>query len=433
MTQDLGLIMIDRLYERLMVDAEWSLRGPRGFTWWSFRLAQHIEASVPVRIGDRDVCEVRIWTEVVNGVDPECPAADIISMPNMRATLSATVWDPARRSITDHCAAVVHSENVDWMIWLLPVAALLQNTAAHSRAHALAEALNGRPAESSHPTNGTRATADELLMAPQRVIVPEGRGPSKFVGDGTRGIAQTVGRLGLAGFATDAEFVCEVPFTGARPVAFLTPPERVETALLEVYSDIEHPDLGNGALLTMALPMSFEPSEAGSVANRLNLLEAQAALSVDGSPATGVSLGVLLGAWSPDPRVTARDRIAFNCFLPSVLARPRLLENLVQYQAIRTEFAARALGVATTDIRDHWRRIVFTDSYDEDAAAWALLRERGFTWWSHRLAQHVQVASRYGTAKSTCVMSGSGRRWSGTSTPPPLLRGFSPKSMLKRR
>src|SRR5258707_10212060 len=97
-TRDLGVEVIDRIYELLMVDAERSIRGPRGFTWWSYRLAQHVKASVPVFVGDRHVCEVRIWTEIVNGIGPEDPVADVVSLPNTHATLSATVRDPVWRS-----------------------------------------------------------------------------------------------------------------------------------------------------------------------------------------------------------------------------------------------------------------------------------------------------------------------------------------------
>ena len=35
-SQDVGLQVVDRIYESLMVEAQWSLRGPRGFTWWSY-------------------------------------------------------------------------------------------------------------------------------------------------------------------------------------------------------------------------------------------------------------------------------------------------------------------------------------------------------------------------------------------------------------
>lgn len=202
-SDDVGTYVVDQIYRRLMIDAQWSLRGPRGFTWWSYRLAQHVEASVPVVVGGRDVCEIRIWTEVVNRVDPTSPVAEVLAMPNMHATLSASVWDQVRSSITDHCTAIVHRQNADWMSWLLPVAAIMQNTAAHTRAHNLAEAVNGMPAESSHLSSGRRPEADELLMAPERVIAPAGKQPSGFIGERTRRLAHVIGPSGFPGFAED--------------------------------------------------------------------------------------------------------------------------------------------------------------------------------------------------------------------------------------
>ena len=266
----------------------------------------------------------------------------------MRATLSAMVWDPARRTITDYCTAVVHDENARWMGWLLPVAALMQNTEAHTRAHSLADMVNGVPAESSHLNSGQRPDADELLFAPERVIAPEGKQQSKFIGELTQSIAHSIGRQGFAGAAEPNESTCELPFSGPPPMVFLTDSDPVETSLLEVFSDVEHPDFGSGALMTLSLPLRFDPDAVPDVANRLNLLETRAALPVDSVAAKGISARRSARAWSPDPRVESRDRIAFNSFVPSVLARRGPLECLVHYQVRRSDFAARALGVSAS-------------------------------------------------------------------------------------
>jgi len=366
--QDVGLTVVDRLYESLMVNTEWSIRGPRGFTWWSYRLAQHVEASVPVFVGDRLVCEIRIWTEVVSKVDPDKPVTQILVPPNTRATLSAMVWDPARRTITDYCVAVVHDGNACWMGWLLPVAAAMQNTATHTRAQSLADMVNGVPALSSHLESGQRPDVDELLSAPERLIAPEGKQQSKFIGELTRSISHSIGRRGFACFGESNEFTCELPFSGLLPMAFLTDLDPVETSLLEVFADVEHPNFGSGALMALSLPLRFDPSAAAEVANWLNLLEARAVLPVDSVATQGISLGVLLGAWSPDPRAESRDRIAFNSFVPSVLARPGLLECLVHYQAIRSDLAARALGVSESGVDDVWRHVATADDAGDEAA-----------------------------------------------------------------
>jgi hypothetical protein len=50
--------LVDSLYEQLMVDEQWAVRGERGFTWWSYRLAQHIEVGPEVWSLDRDVWSI---------------------------------------------------------------------------------------------------------------------------------------------------------------------------------------------------------------------------------------------------------------------------------------------------------------------------------------------------------------------------------------
>ena len=67
---DIGLRQIAELYERLFIDDEWAVFRPRGFSWWSYRLAQHVEAEPVVIRGGRPTCLVRVWTEVVHNVDP---------------------------------------------------------------------------------------------------------------------------------------------------------------------------------------------------------------------------------------------------------------------------------------------------------------------------------------------------------------------------
>ena len=75
---DVGIRLIESLYSQLMIDGKWSVRRERGFTWWSYRLAQHVEVSEPFESGGLSVCSVRIWTEMVNNVDPAANPVEIV-------------------------------------------------------------------------------------------------------------------------------------------------------------------------------------------------------------------------------------------------------------------------------------------------------------------------------------------------------------------
>ncbi len=360
---DIGLVAVEELFTDLMVDEEWAERRPRGFSWWSHRLAQHIGASPPVIVGGREVCEVRVWTDVARDVEEAREPLKWLSLTNMRATLSALIWDPTNQKIADCCSVMVHAGNLSWVRKVLPLAAIMQNAAAHSRAQAIAEVLAGNPDTSEHPESGERPFGDDMLNAPLEIV---NTSKSKFVGTMTRRLEALAGRVGLVGFSSQTEFSCELPFAGVMPVGALNDDWHVETSLLQVFSDAEHPDYGPGALMTLSLPARLKGHDLSEVSNNLNRLEfidLDHALGTDSL--NGARQFTLTGAWCPDPRSKERDRVAFNTFVPSVLARPGILENFFLYQILRSRFAASQLTVL--DVSGA------TDSDFGEAADWALL------------------------------------------------------------
>lgn len=333
-TNDVGIQAVGSLFEQLMIDEAWAVREPRGFTWWAYRLAQHVEASPPTWDGQREVCEVRVWTEVANVVDANRDPATVMGNANQQQTLSALAWDPVGRTVAEYCTVVVHEENIGWLIRVLAMAAVMQNTAAHSRSHGVAAAVGGVPATSSHPSNGERPEMDDILNVPAQVIAPAGEQSSAFLGPLTEGLEAFVGQLGLLGFASEQDFTCEVPFTGSRPVAMVMQTnEPPETSLLRILPDVPHPEYGHGALVILSPPLSFEKEQVADVANQLNLMEA-----------TENTDTAQLGAWCPSPVGGAEDGVAFNTFIPSALARPGILENEIIYQSVRSRFAASQLA-----------------------------------------------------------------------------------------
>jgi hypothetical protein len=129
--------------------------------------------------------------------------------------------------------------------------------------------------------------------------------------------------------------VCEVPFTGDRPLIVQPagdPGTRLETSLVQVFTDQPHPEAGNGPLIVMRLPVSPGPDHAPGLANDLNLAESRGNLRPP-----------LLGAWCPDALSENGNGLAFSCFLPNVVAEPNLLENQLVYQNIRSRLAADRL------------------------------------------------------------------------------------------
>jgi hypothetical protein len=55
-----------------MVDDQWSVRTDRGFSWWAYRLAQHVEVSQPHGgPNGATACDVRIWTDAAADIPPD--------------------------------------------------------------------------------------------------------------------------------------------------------------------------------------------------------------------------------------------------------------------------------------------------------------------------------------------------------------------------
>lgn len=337
--EDVGLHAIERIFQLLQIDEEWAVRRSRGFTWWSYRLAQHIDASEPWQDDEFQLSRIRIRTELVNSVDAEQHPEQFIALANAQETLSAVVWDPAAEAIAECCTGIVHQENVGWLSFLLATAAILQNGAAHGRAQALAEIVGGVPAVTNHPSSGERPEPDGMLGEPARMAEQAKEMGRTFIGPLCGDLSESLPSYELLGFSDNSNFSCELPFTGTVPTAVkvaLDLPDKSdvpETALLPIYPDVEHPSVGPGALLTLLIPVTFDPDAIPMLVNELNLTESTKNTQTN-----------FLGAWCPDPTNERRNTIAFTAFLPALLARPGTLENQVIFQAVRSRSYGRTGG-----------------------------------------------------------------------------------------
>jgi hypothetical protein len=126
---------------------------------------------------------VRVWTDLVVDVTDTATAVDLASVVNQQESMSAVVYDPERAVMSEALTSLVFADTVESWATVMSIAAVLQNTAAHSRAHAIADAVSGTLAATRHPVSGERPEMDDLLNVPQQVIAPQGAGPSQFRGE----------------------------------------------------------------------------------------------------------------------------------------------------------------------------------------------------------------------------------------------------------
>ncbi|HET9059996.1 MAG TPA: hypothetical protein VFN61_08750 [Acidimicrobiales bacterium] len=329
---DLQSLVVKALYEGLMIDDEWAAPRANGFTWWAYRLAQHVEATPFEAPDGARGCRLHVWTDVVAGVRGAEQAVGLLAPVNALQSMSASSFDPASATITDSLTAVVYEETADTLMPVVAMAAILQNTAAHSHAHAMAEATGGCPAASQHPGSGQRPEMDEMLTLPADMASNAGTEASAFAGDLVSRLGPFAGQMGLCANGDPEGFTAEVPCTGPLTTAEALDAsgklQPVDSALVQVGTDQGHPELGAGALVTMRLPFVLAPQDAAAAANELNRLE------LDPVPFS------TLGAWCTSPE---GDGCAFVSFIPSTLARPGLLENFLVWDTVRARWAGEAL------------------------------------------------------------------------------------------
>jgi len=176
-----GLHALEVLSDLLMIDAEWSIRQPRRVTWWPYGLAQHINAGNPVRFDDGHAgCMLRVWTDLVADVTDAAAAVGLAGVVNQQESMSAVVYDSERAVTSEAFTSLVFADTVESWATVMSLAAVMQATAAHSRAHAIADAVGGTAAVTSHPRRGERPEMDDLLDVPDRLSSPKGSAASSW-------------------------------------------------------------------------------------------------------------------------------------------------------------------------------------------------------------------------------------------------------------
>ncbi|MFB3777885.1 MAG: hypothetical protein ACE141_09740 [Bryobacteraceae bacterium] len=325
---DIGPKIIRDLQEAMMIDAEWSVREDRRFTWWGHDLAQRVWAE-PVRqdTGFSVVC-VRAETDLLCGVCDSQRTAEILQSLNCHAAMSGFVWNRERGTVKLSCSAYCHSENAGWLTQLLSAAVAMQCADAHIKAGLLPQFLGSQVDRSSHPRNGLRPEPDDMLHVIEEMFAPEGRGPSAF---GPEDFSEACGALApyALAHADESGLTAEFAFSGSAPAVGISNGIARETALLEVTSDCRHPQLGSGVLLLLKLPLDCDPNHGASVAQQLNAAEASQWTRCH-----------QFGGWCVDPKLHAPT---FACFIPSALRRRGLLASLATQMLGRTIWAHEVL------------------------------------------------------------------------------------------
>lgn len=370
---DLGLEVVEDVAIALSLDAEWTVREERGFSWWGHKLRQRVWADPPRRSHGNEIVRIHAQTALLSGVSVGSNAYAVFARENRSADMSALVVDPRTGALYAHCNAYFHAGN-RWLINDFKTSVALQVARAHRLADVLRDELGGAVAESGHPISGLRSEPDDILTVGAMITGQGARRSSFGRGQFADGARQAQKMLVLATYDEDG-VAAEVPFTGAAPVTLdheLTGPDErhaltaayvsaarqlhigvpqalattwlnqagmreqsTETALVQIRSGEPHPDLGYGLLMLLWLPVNFDSRSAAQVASDLNEREADSWTDTH-----------LLGAWS-----TSEAHVVYTSFLPNLVimsadaaARSARVTNALVSMVIRARWAAQQVA-----------------------------------------------------------------------------------------
>ena len=318
---DPGLAVVEHLYEQMQIDAEWSARQERGFTWWGDQLAQRVWASPSEQRVGAPVWRVHIETDLVRDVQADPDPYPALAEFNRLASLSACVLDDGK--IRRHASVSVTENNLPFSKELAIHAMSLQGADALTVAHWLSGHLRAAEDISHHPLNGPRPTPDEMLaVAPlYRRTREDGiwTPPIDFIG-----VASSANRCWVSVTAGTHSFTAELPLTADAQGGADAGGERA-TALFQTWTDKPNPIFGTGALLMLKLPGKFD----AKAANVLNVAETRAPDCHQ------------LGGWCH----RGDSGLAFVTFLPALVFErgghyaTNLFESLVWHSASRALWA----------------------------------------------------------------------------------------------
>lgn len=112
---------VESLYRDLMIDPKWAFWQDGGFSWWSYRLVQHVMLGDPFEApGGESGYPIHIWTDVVGDVDDGDAALDAVASANLYESmdLGAGTANHPRRIVGGRLRG--HRRRLGWMMPVVP-------------------------------------------------------------------------------------------------------------------------------------------------------------------------------------------------------------------------------------------------------------------------------------------------------------------------
>ena len=318
--KDHGIQLVKKIFKDMNIDEEWSIKTDRGFTWWGHQYAQRIWAEQPVEDNGFHVAKVNAETEILKYPSRSIETETLLAVEMLKASLSGLVIDHEADRITLRCSAYIHEDNNNWLGRVFSLAAIMQLIEAENKGDILAMFLELQADKSMHPRSGLRNDVDDMLNVIDQVVIPEGEKPFQSIGEFEfRRTADILNSQNLISTASETGLSAYLPFCD-------------DTALLQVDTEQEHPELGNGLLFRLFLPPEKIDID-GSFVMDLNSMEQNAFPS-----------GHFLGSWCLGPIGENLHTAVYVTFIPAVVCSPGILYNMCISTMSHGKFVEEFLG-----------------------------------------------------------------------------------------
>src|SRR6266540_4485185 len=124
---DVGLDLVNHVYDVLQIGAKWTVWEQRGFTWWGWHYAQRVWAEPPCEDDGFMVSRVHARTDVMDGFDGCDQQMMSLGCGGMPTQMYGFIRSPERPSCIELASCVyVHTEILDWIKGLFSLAVAMQ-------------------------------------------------------------------------------------------------------------------------------------------------------------------------------------------------------------------------------------------------------------------------------------------------------------------
>jgi hypothetical protein len=270
---------------------------------WRVSVETNFLTSVPIE--DTKFIELTAMTSVV-GTSPyamQYPPAALWKRASLEESPKLTLFS----------SVYVSRELARWLPAFFAAEALVQVTNAEILSAITAETVGGNP---DFLPSGKNLNPDGILEVLNDIYALEGAKPSRWNDiDEFIEVAEKYGR-------SDACFGM-----GDRSALTLETPFGSDSALIQLLSDVQHPQLGSGLLVTVQLPFLRSAADIAQEAAFLNFWEAREWTNFP-----------QLGRWQPHHVAEGKIRLAHTSFVPNVLYRPGLATNFAIWSIARASW-----------------------------------------------------------------------------------------------